>query len=126
MAIREKLRANVQPFLGPGEIVQAVFSAQTTSQYFALISFWIIILRNSYRVVVATDRRILLLQSGRFSMTPAKSILAEFPRATRIGPAHGLWYKCESLGVPLYIAKRFHKDVEAADLAALNERPEPA
>jgi hypothetical protein len=42
----------------------------------------------------------------------------ELPRATRIGPASGLWWKCESLGEKLYVHKRFHKDVEAADAAA--------
>jgi hypothetical protein len=115
MAIRNKMRANAEPFLQPGETVQAVFGAQTTSQWFALISWWIIIIRNSFRVVVVTDRRILVFRSGRFRMTPVKELRHELPRNTRIGPAKGLWLKCESLGERLYIHKRFHKDVEAAD-----------
>ena len=118
MAIRDKMRANAQPFLQPGETVQAVFGAQTKSMWFAVLSIWIIVLSNAYRVVIATDRRILVCQTGRMSMTPVKAVLHEFPRSTRIGPAGGLWYKCETLGEPLYIAKRFHKDVEAADALA--------
>ena len=117
MAIRDKMRANAEPFLQPGETVQAVFGAQTTSQWFALISYWIIIIRNSYRVIVVTDRRILVGRSGRFTTTPIKEVLAEVPRSTRIGPPSGLWYKTNALGETLYIAKRFHKDVEAADQA---------
>jgi hypothetical protein len=118
MAIRDKKRANAQPFLQPGETVQAVFGAQTKSMWFAALSIWIIVLANAYRVVVVTDRRILVCQSGRMTTTPIKEILFELPRGTRIGPASGLWYKCETLGEPLYIAKRFHKDVEAADALA--------
>ncbi len=115
MAIRDKMRSNAEPFLQPGETVQAVFGAQTTSQWFALISWWIIVIRNSFRVVVITDGRILVFRSGRFRMTPIKEVLHELPRNTRIGPAKGLWFRCESLGEKLYIHKRFHKDIAAAD-----------
>jgi hypothetical protein len=115
MAIRDKLRRNAAPFLQPGETVQAVFAAQTTSQYLALISFLILIIANSYRVVVVTDRRILVCRSGRFRMTPVNEVLRELPRDTRVGPASGLWWRSDHLGERLYIHKRFHKDVDAAD-----------
>jgi hypothetical protein len=116
MAIRDKYRANAQPYLEPGEQVQEAFGAQTTSQYFALISYWIILLRNAYRVVVVTDRRILVCTAGRFQTAKVTGVELELPRATRIGPAHGLWYKTEALGPkPLYVHKRFHKDIAAAD-----------
>ncbi|HEY3926087.1 MAG TPA: hypothetical protein VGL75_16100 [Acidothermaceae bacterium] len=115
MAIRDTLRKNAAPLLAPGETVQAIFPAQTTSQYFALLSFWIIIFRNSYRVIVATDRRILVCRSGRFRVTPVKGVLRELPRSTTIGPAHGLWYRFDSLGEKMYVNLRFFKDVEAAD-----------
>jgi hypothetical protein len=117
LAIRDKLTKNATPLLQPGEVIQSVFAAQTTSQYFALISYWIIILKNAYRVVVVTDRRILVCSSGRLSVTAVKAVLHELPRATRIGPPSGLWYKTDALGERLYIHKRFHKDIEAADAA---------
>jgi hypothetical protein len=44
-----------------------------------------------------------------------KDVLRELPRNTLIGPASGLWWRCESLGERLYVHKRFHKDVAAAD-----------
>jgi hypothetical protein len=115
VALRDKLRANAGHLLQPGETIQSVFCAQTTSQYFALISYWIILLSNAYRVVVVTDRRILVCSSGRLRMTLVKEVLRELPRNTRIGPPSGLWWRCESLGEKLYINKRFHKDVNAAD-----------
>jgi len=118
MAIRDKMRQNAEPFLQPGETIQAVFGAQTTSQWFALISYWIIIIRNSYRVIVVTDRRILVGRSGRMTTTPIKEILRELPRSTRIGPPSGLWYKTDVLGETMYVAKRFHKDITEADAAA--------
>jgi len=117
MAIRDKMRDNAAPYLQPGETIQAVFGAQTVSQYWSLISYWIILFKNAYRVVVVTDRRILVCHSGRFRVTPVTSIVRELPRATKIGPAHGFWYRCDALGERLYIHKRFHKDVTAADAA---------
>jgi hypothetical protein len=115
MAIRDKMRANAAHLLQPGEEIQAVMGAQTKSQWFALISIWIIAFSNAYRVIVVTDRRIIVAKSGRMTMTPVKEVLRELPRNTKIGPASGLWFKCESLGEKLYIHKRFHKDVAAAD-----------
>jgi hypothetical protein len=118
MAIRDKMSANAAPHLQPGETVQAVFGAQTHSQYFFLISAFVLLLFNSYRVVVATDRRILVCRSGRLSTTAVNEVLRELPRSTRIGPPSGLWWKTESLGERLYVHKRFHKDVNAADAAS--------
>jgi len=115
MAIRDKMSANAAHLLQPGETVQAVFGAQTMSAYLALISYWIIIFANAYRVVVVTDRRILVCRSGRFRTTPVNDVIRELPRATRIGPPSGIWWRCETLGEKLYVHKRYHKDVTAAD-----------
>lgn len=115
MAIRDKMQEKAAHLLREGEAVQAIFGAQTTSQYWVFLSFWIIIAQNAYRVVVVTDQRILVCRSGRFRMTTVSSVVAELPRATTIGPASGLWWRCETLGQRLYVHKRFHKDVAAAD-----------
>ena len=119
MAIRDQLRANAAPHLQDGETIQAVFTGQTTSQWFALISYWIILIRNAYRVVIVTDRRILVARSGRLRTTPVKEILHEVSRQTRIGPPTGaVWYHTDALGEKLYIHRRWFKDIEAADAAA--------
>lgn len=118
MAIRDQLRENAAKHLQPGETIQAVFTAQTTSQWLGLLSYWIIIFANAYRVVVVTDRRILLCKSGRFRVTPVNDVIRELPRSTKIGPPDGLWHKTEALGEKIYINRRFFKDIEAADAGA--------
>ncbi|HZP30572.1 MAG TPA: hypothetical protein VFC99_16590 [Acidimicrobiia bacterium] len=115
MAIRDTMRTNAAHLLEQGESVQAVFGAQTASGWWALLTYWIVIFKGGFRVVVVTDRRILVCRSGRLSTTQVNEVLGEFPRQTRIGPASGLWYRCNSLGQPLYVHKRFHKDIAAAD-----------
>ena len=117
MAIRDKIRKNAASVLQPGESIQSVFCAQTVSAYFALISYWILLFANAYRVVVVTDRRILVCRSGRLVQSQVKGIEREFPRSTRIGDPDGLWWPCTTLGNKLYIHRRFHKDVRAADAA---------
>jgi hypothetical protein len=123
MAARDKLRTNAAPFLQPGEVIQEVLIGQTANPYWSIISYWIIVFKNAYRVLVVTDRRIVICSSGRLSPAAINGVLAEFPRQTQLGPASGLWHKCETLGEPLYIAKRFFKDVAAADAALATGTP---
>jgi len=126
MAIRDKLRANAQKHLKEGETIQHVMAAQTTSAWMALLSYWIIIIKNSYRVIVVTDRRIFVAMSGRFTTTPVNDIVHEAPRSTKIGSPSGLWHKCETLGPTLYIHKRYFKDIQAADAGAAATAPTTA
>jgi len=115
--IRDKIIENSQKFLDPGEQVQAVAGGQTVSGWWGVLSnlmyFW-----NHYRAVIVTDKRILVLDSGKLRMGVPKSVVREVPRNTKIGPAKGLWYKTSALGEKLYFNKRFHKDIETADSLA--------
>lgn len=115
MAIRDKMRESAEPYLGPDEQIQAVFGAQTISQYWAPITLMVLLFTNAYRVVVVTDRRILVCRAGRLVSTSVKEVLRELPRATRIGPASGFWHRSETLGERLYTHKRFYEDVVRAD-----------
>jgi hypothetical protein len=118
MAIRDKMRSSAAHVVQSGETVQEVFAAQTASPYLALVSYWIIIAKSAYRVVVVTDKRILVCKAGRWSTASVKDVVRELPRSTKIGPATGVWYKCDTLGERMYIHKRFHKDIAAADAQA--------
>jgi hypothetical protein len=118
MAIRDKMRANAAPQLQPGETIQAVFAGQAVNPYWSLVSFWIIILKSAFRMIVVTDKRIFVCQPSRWSITQCKSVLRELPRSTRLGPTSGFWYKTDVLGEMVWIHKRFHKDIAAADAAA--------
>lgn len=125
MAIRDKIRTNAQPHLQPGEQIQAVWAGQTHSQWllvvfvllFMPLVIWFLV-KNRYLTVVATDRRILVMDSGRWKMTNCNSIVNEVARQTPVGPAGGLWFKSETLGSSMHVHKRFHKDIEEADAAA--------
>lgn len=120
MAIRDKMRQNAGHLLENGETIQQVFPAQTMSQYWVLLTYWIMVFKVGFRVVVVTDRRILVCRAGRLAATKVKEVANELPRHTMIGPARGLWYKSETLGERLYVHKRFHKDIAQADAARLS------
>jgi hypothetical protein len=118
MGIRDTLRANAAHLLQAGESIHAVIPAQAISGWFALLSVWVIVFQDGARVIVVTDRRILVCRSGRVRMTPVKEVLTQAPRSTRIGPPSGLWHKTGAFGEVLYVHKRFHKDIEAVDALA--------
>jgi hypothetical protein len=115
MALRDKMITKAQPYLQPGEEVQAVFGSQKYTQWWLLLSVLILLFVNKIYMVVVTDRRIVVLNCTKFSQTKVTGVDRELPRATRIGPPSGLWWKCETLGEKMYVHKRFHKDVEKAD-----------
>jgi hypothetical protein len=112
MAIRDTMRSTSAQFLQEGETVQAIFGGQTTSPWLVVLPLFF---QKPYRVVVVTDRRILVCRSGTLNSGGVKAMLRELPRETRIGPATGLWWACDTLGERLYIHKRYHQDVAAAD-----------
>jgi hypothetical protein len=116
MASRIRLRPGAVPFFQPGETVQVAFQAQTFRPYFAVfLGWWAFLLPNPYRVVVVTDRRILVCYAGRFRPTVVRGVERELPRATRIGPPDGFWWRCDTLGGRLYVHRQFHEDVRQAD-----------
>jgi hypothetical protein len=115
VAIREKIKQNAQALLEPGEQIQAVIPAQTKSGWLGLVGFIWLIFFNRHRPIIVTDRRIAIGDAGRWSPVKLKAITHSYARNTQIGPPSGFWWKCTSLGSPLYIHKRFHKDVELAD-----------
>lgn len=116
--IRDKIRENSQKFLEPGEQIEEVFAAQTLSGWWSLLTWVIMLFMSPFRAVVVTDRRILVLKSGKFQAGSPKEVIRSLPRTTKIGPPSGLWWKCESLGEKLFVHRRFHKDVESADANA--------
>jgi hypothetical protein len=118
MALRDKLRDRVQPLLEPGEQVQEVFLAQTGPSPWLAILTYLIFFAVKRRIVVATDRAIVIVKAGALSGTSAKEVIGRLPRATRIGPLSGIWAKAQLGTEKVYIHKRFHGDVARADAAA--------
>lgn len=110
---RATIRETAKEHLREGETIQAVFSAQNSLGVMAA-------LRNGFRAVVVTDRRILIFRTGRFRIFRVRGILTELPRATEIGEPSGVWWRCETLGPePLYVGSVHHDDVRDADRARI-------
>jgi len=119
MSLRDSMRDSAAPFLQPGEPVQAVFGAQTASQYLAaLTGIFVFLGFNRYRIFVVTPLRVLVLDAGKTSMKKARGFVAELPRSTRLGPTSGVWHVIPVGSEKLRVHRRFFKDIEAADTAA--------
>ncbi|WP_129664604.1 hypothetical protein [Phytoactinopolyspora endophytica] len=121
MTLRDKLPERTRPYLRPGENTEQVFLAQSgPSPYFLLLT-WLTFFWIRFYIVVVTDQSIILVRARYIMNTkPKKSdaVEARVPRHTRIGPLSGLWASTSNLGPKrLWIHKRFHKDVDAADAA---------
>lgn len=119
MALRDAMRDSAAPYLQPGETVQAVFGAQTASQWLAaLTGIFVFLGLNRYRIFVVTPARVLVLDAGKVSMKKARGVMAELPRSTRLGPGAGLWHVIPVGEEKLRVHRRFFKDLETADSQA--------
>ncbi len=126
MALRDKLRERVGPYLEPGEQVQAVWLGQSgPSPYMVFLSYWVILIGGHYKVFAATDRAILVLDAGKLAPARPKRLRLRAPRQVKLGPCSGLWGQIHIDGTRYWVHKRFHKDIDAADaaLAPSSEAP---
>jgi hypothetical protein len=120
MALRDSMRSSAAQFLQPGEPIQAVIGAQTASQYVAaLTGVFVFLGLNRYRIIAVTPSRIVVLDAGKVSMKTARGVVVELPRSTRLGPGNGMWIRIPAGSETLRVHRRFFKDVEAADSAAV-------
>jgi hypothetical protein len=120
MALRDNMRSSAAQFLQSGEPIQAVIGAQTASQYIAaLTGIFVFLGLNRYRIIAVTPARIVVLDAGKVSMKTARGVVMELPRSTRLGPGTGMWIQIPAGNETLRVHRRFFKDVEAADNAAV-------
>lgn len=117
MGLRETLVARVQPLLEPGEQVQAVIPAQTgpSPGWVLLLNQLLVFVRR--RLIVATDRAVVVVRAGVVLGLSAKEVRARLPRTTPLGPLSGLWDAVHLDGERLWVLRPFHRDVERADQA---------
>ena len=120
MALRDSMRESAAQYLRPGEPIQAVIGAQTASQWLAALGGFLVFLGlNRYRILAVTPARILVLDAGKASMKKARGVVLELPRPTRLGPATGVWHQIPAGSETLRVHRRFFKDIETADAAAV-------
>jgi hypothetical protein len=116
MSLRDSMRDSAAQYLQPGEPVQAVFGAQTHSQWMVpLTGFIFFYVINKYRIFAVTPQRIVVLDAGRSSMKKARGVVTELPRSTRLGPGSGVWHVIPVGQEKLRVHRRFFKDLQAAD-----------
>ena len=120
MALRDAQLSSATPFLRPGEPVQAIFGAQTASQWLAaLTGIFVFLGFNRYRIVAVTPARIVVLDAGKTSMKKARGVVMELPRSIQLGPATGLWHRIPAGQETLRVHRRFYKELKAADGAVV-------
>jgi hypothetical protein len=120
MALRDSMLTSATPYLRPGEPVQAIFGAQTASQWLAALTGVFVFLGfNRYRIVAVTPARIVVLDADKTSMKKARGVVLELPRSTQLGPATRLWHRIPAGQETLRVHRRFYKDLNAADSAAV-------
>lgn len=106
LSISARVREGAGPFLQPAEEIQFVVPA-------------IIHNKGRVRAIVATNQRLLLFGLSYFGQSPTK-ILAQMPRSTTIGPAHGSFgFATHVFGMELLVRRRYY-----GDIAAMDEGPE--
>ena len=120
MALRDSMRDSAAQYLQPGETIQAVIGAQTASQWLAaLTGIFIFLGLNRYRILAVTPNRIVVLDAGKASMKKARGVVMELPRSTRLGPGTGMWHRIPAGSETLRVHRRFFKDIDTADAAAV-------
>lgn len=125
MALRDKLAERTNPYLEPGEEVRHVFMGQTgPSPFFAALSWIIILVAGEYFIFAVTDRAILVMKAGKLVPSKPKSLAARLPRSTQLGPVKGIWGQTNALGKRVWVHKRFHKDLMAADAELAGGAPQ--
>jgi hypothetical protein len=118
MALRDKISGNFSSLLQPGETVQQVFVGQTKSGWWQTLGLLgLLIARPKVRPVAVTDRRIIVAEGSIWAISKVNGMVSEHPRSTELGRPTGLWWRTDALGEPLFVPKRFHKDILAANAA---------
>jgi hypothetical protein len=116
MALRDSMRKSAATYLRPGEPVQAIFGAQTASNWMLpLTGFIFFRFINDYRIVAVTPQRIVVLDAGKSSIKKARGIVTELPRSTRMGQGSGAWHVVPLGQEKLRVHRRFFKDLAEAD-----------
>ncbi|HEV2311240.1 MAG TPA: hypothetical protein VGU73_12025 [Acidimicrobiia bacterium] len=122
MALRDKLKERVQPLLEPGEQVQEVWFAQSGPNPNWLFLTWLTLFYRRYWIGATTTNGVVVfhVKSQVAPMQPV-AVAQRLPRGTHVGPLAGsLWSKASFTidGKPLWVPRRFYKDIERADAAA--------
>lgn len=100
---RERLRRESAPYLQDGETFKGAFAAGG---------------RYADAVVVATDRRILVLDASQLVLIKVKGIRKELPKGTTFGPPKGAMFAVPEVGPREYVGRAWFFGVREVDADA--------
>lgn len=111
MAIR------AQQFVEPGERIERVVMARTgpSPWWSGIIGIGFLLGMTKYRLLVVTDRNVIVLSAGGLNGTLPKGMIRRLRRPTNFGPTSGLWAKVEVANEDLWVHKRFQSGLALAD-----------
>ena len=116
MALQDRLRRSATKLLAPGEQVQAVIATQSWHPVVQVAGvLWIFLLGGRYMLVVATDRRIVVMRTELLSYKKPVAIIGEIPRSTRLGPVSSWPASIRVSGYRLYVIGGSKEFVALAD-----------
>ncbi|MGW4271804.1 hypothetical protein ACWEGQ_05450 [Streptomyces seoulensis] len=64
----------------------------------------------SRRIVLETDRNVVVLRYGRFGGVKPTGVVARLPRSTVVGPFSGTWSRIELAGQRLWVNRKWYGD----------------
>jgi hypothetical protein len=121
MALRDKLRERVQPLLEPGEEIREVFPARSGPNPNLVLLTWLTNFFSKYWLVAVTDGGIVVFATASImKVTTPGAVAKRFPHGTTLGPPSGALFGRLNVSVddkPLWVHRRYFKDVERADAA---------
>lgn len=111
MAIFKGFDESVQRLLEPGEEVQETLACQTNHPYVWWISSWAHLASNRHRILVVTDRRILLVSRMGSRITEVIGVVG---RGQSLGiRRRGVFiYRCDAFDETVYISRSQCKRLE--------------
>jgi hypothetical protein len=121
MSLRGVLRQEAEEkYLAAGERVQETMLAVTIRPLLLYPLGWLLLNRDAYRAVICTDRRILLCKVDHATGSLEGPVQTE-DRRRRLGPPRTpLMHRIRVFAYPVYVGRRFYKDVRRADAYAAN------
>jgi hypothetical protein len=119
IASPEQLASRVQLYVQPGERVRQVFLAQGGPSPYAWVVMWLLGPFVPLRIVVVTDRRILLLRASRLSPARPKAlhpVVDRLPLETWRTPlVRGTWCRIVLASHGLWVQRQFYPQILAVD-----------
>ena len=120
------LLENVKPWLEPDEAVAYAFTGQTgISPAWRWLSFWLVV-TNKPRIVVVTDRRIVVLRAGQLRMSrqkPKEVLYSLAPGPLQHGT--GSWSKVRVGSEDIWMGRNTYPLLDKAKAAFASTLPPP-